>query len=446
MIGDYLANRMRKIIKKNLNKAKISDAALAQVIEELRLCLLEADVNTQVVDDMLTELATTAETTIVESHLKPDQMMIKLLHAAIVKTLGTNTATINCNARPTTVMLVGLQGAGKTTTIAKVAHFLAKQNNKKPVLVAADLVRPGAIAQLQTLGQQLQLPVFTLPKAKNSLQVAQKSLKFAKNNGNDLILIDTAGRAQVNEALMEELQTIRNKTSPQEIILVVDGVIGQIILDQIKTFDQYLKLTGVIVTKLDGDNRGGAVLSIKAITGLPIYFIGTGEKISNLQKFYPDRMANRILGMGDIKTLFETVNDVLDQRTIKTTMQRMMRGQFDLQDMLNQLKQLKRMGSLQKISRLIPGAPNISADKIASVEGRLANANILISSMTNQERREVRLLKHISRKQRIIKGAGSSEKHYNTLINNYQRSKKQVDQIAKSLKQGRMPEIPGFKN
>ena len=443
MIGDLLANRMQKIIRKNMDKGRIKTEDINNTIEELRICLLEADVNQIVVNDLLDVVASKAQGQILTTGLKPSQMMIKILHTEILRILGGKTTDLNLNSRPAIILMVGLQGSGKTTSCGKIAHLIQKQNSKKPLLVACDIYRPGAIEQLKIVGEGIGVPVFQNGTA-NPVSTAQKALKLAKREKHDLIIIDTAGRLQINDELMGELIQIRNKVSPHEILLVVDGMVGQDIINQAKTFNDKLKLTGVVVTKLDGDTRGGAALSIRYLTGLPIKFIGTGEQVKNLQIFHPDRMANRIMGMGDLKTFFETVNESMDNRTIKTTMTRMMRGQFDLQDLLNQLKQMSKAGSLQKIARLMPGVNNISAEKISNAERRLHSAEILITSMTARERREIRLLRQISRKNRILKGSGRTEKEYNELINNYNKSKKQVDMIAKSIKQGKMPNIPSM--
>ena len=444
MIGDLLASRMQKIIRKNMEKSQKNKAVIAETIAELKLCLLEADVNQVVVDDLMTTIEQRANQEVMISRLKPSQMMIKIVHDEILKILGGATNDLNIKGRLPVILIVGLQGSGKTTSVAKMANLVAKQKSKKPLMVACDIYRPGAIDQLVDLGKQINIPVFERGTS-NPVTTAQKALKYAEKNHYDLVIIDTAGRLQINEDLMNELKTIRNKIQPQEILLVVDGMVGQDIINQVTAFHKALKLTGVVITKLDGDAKGGAALSVTQLTGLPIKFIGTGEQIKNWQIFHPDRMANRILGMGDLKTLFETASEVIDARTMKVTMQRMMRGQFDLQDLLNQLKQMKKIGSLNKISRMIPGLPKISPEKIADTEEKLRVIQILISSMTVAERQNIHLLRQLNRKQRIIKGSGRSEKEYNSMINHYNRSKKQVDLMAKNIKQGRMPDFGSMK-
>ncbi len=444
MIGDLLASRMQKIIRKNMEKSQKNKAVIAETIAELKLCLLEADVNQVVVDDLMTTIEQRANQEVMISRLKPSQMMIKIVHDEILKILGGATNDLNIKGRLPVILIVGLQGSGKTTSVAKMANLVAKQKSKKPLMVACDIYRPGAIDQLVDLGKQINIPVFERGTS-NPVTTAQKALKYAEKNHHDLVIIDTAGRLQINEDLMNELKTIRNKIQPQEILLVVDGMVGQDIINQVTAFHKALKLTGVVITKLDGDAKGGAALSVTQLTGLPIKFIGTGEQIKNWQIFHPDRMANRILGMGDLKTLFETASEVIDARTMKVTMQRMMRGQFDLQDLLNQLKQMKKIGSLNKISRMIPGLPKISPEKIADTEEKLRVIQILISSMTVAERQNIHLLRQLNRKQRIIKGSGRSEKEYNSMINHYNRSKKQVDLMAKNIKQGRMPDFGSMK-
>ncbi len=442
MIGDFLANKLNKIISKNMAKAKLQENTVDKTLTEIKLLLLEADVNETVIDYVIEQAATKTKKELALSKLKPSLLMLKILQQEITAVLGGNISELNLKNRPSMIMLVGLQGSGKTTTAAKIANLVHKKYSKKPLLVACDIYRPAAVEQLMTLGKQINIPVFRAKK-KNPVAVAEAALKYAKKNKHDCLIIDTAGRLQIDSALIKELKNIRKAVSPQEIIHVVDGMAGQDIINVVNEFNSNIKLTGVAVTKLDGDSRGGATLSIRKITKLPIKFIGTGEGIANLQLFYPERMASRILGMGDIKTLFETAVDVINARTMKQTMGRMMRGQFDMQDMYNQLKQMKKIGSLSKISKMLPGIPRLDEAKIQQAETDLFNFETLISSMTIEERRNARYLKHLSRKARIIQGSGSDQKKYNNMINKYEKTKKQVDLIAKNIRAGRMP---NFKN
>lgn len=410
MIGDLLANRLQKSIRKNIGKARLEPVVVDNTLSEVKVCLLDADVHYEVVTQIIQQATRMASQSLVAAELKPAEMMIKIVYDAILATLDKNQSnTLALNQKLSTVMLVGLQGSGKTTTCAKLSHLIVKQRNKKVLLVAADPYRRGAVAQLQTLGAQLQTPVFALPEEKNPILIVQAAQKYALNKGYDVLLIDTAGRLQIAHELMDELAQMKKLLAPTEILLVVDGMVGQDLINQIKVFHQNLSLTGVIVTKLDGDAKGGAALSVRYLTKLPIKFIGTGEQVKHLQRFYPERMTNRIMGMGDLKTFFETVNDQLDARSLKVTMKRMLRGQFDLQDMLNQMEQIKKMGSLKSISRLLPSQNQLSDQKIANLERKLYQAKIMIHSMTNTERRKMHLLQQLSRKKRIITGSGRTE-------------------------------------
>ncbi|WP_342252414.1 signal recognition particle protein [Spiroplasma endosymbiont of Amphibalanus improvisus] len=443
MFGNFLAKRLNKSITKNLNKSTLNDNSIDKAIDEIRLVLLESDVNNEVVKDLIKNIRKKAEGQFILKGLKPSEMLIKIVHEEIIDILGKNKIDINFHGNPSIVMMVGLQGSGKTTTTGKIANLVAKKYSKKPLLVACDIYRPAAIEQLKVIGNKLNIPVFE-KGTQDPVKTTVEAVEYAKKNNHDLVLFDTAGRLHIDEKLMNELKQIQIKTKPQEILLVVDGMTGQDIINVTKSFNDLLKLSGVVVTKLDGDERGGVVLSIRHLTGLPIKFIGTGENTKDIEFFYPDRMADRLLGLGDVKTLVEKVQENVDERTFKDTMQRMMSGQFDLQDLLNQMRQIGKMGKLGGIAKMIPGAPKIDSSKIVDGEKKLRIAEILITSMTMRERREPRLLKHLSRKERIIKGSGRTLKEYNELINQFEKTKKQVDLMVKNLRQGRMPNIPGM--
>ncbi|AGM24903.1 signal recognition particle protein [Spiroplasma chrysopicola] len=443
MIGDFLANRLKKSIEKNLKKSTLTDETVQETLREIRLALLEADVNNAVVKDFIKAVEAKAKGEYINDGLNASQMMIKIVHEELINIFGKTAYELNLLAKPAVIMMVGLQGSGKTTTTGKIAKLIEKKYHKKPLLVACDIYRPAAIDQLKTIGQNLGVEVFERG-TQNPVLTAQQAVEYAKEHKHDVVLLDTAGRLHIDENLMQELKEIKNNVSPSEILIVVDGMTGQDIINVASEFNDLLKLTGVVVTKLDGDARGGAALSITHLTKLPISFIGTGEGMSNLQIFYPDRMADRILGMGDVQTLFEKAKDVIDERDMKKTMNRMMMGQFDLQDLLNQMRQISKMGKMGGLMKLIPGMPKVSDEKIADAERKLKVTEVLLSSMTIKERREPRLLKHLSRKNRIIKGSGRSEKEYNELINQFEKTKKQVDEIARQIKSGRMPNIPGM--
>ncbi|ALD66182.1 signal recognition particle protein [Spiroplasma cantharicola] len=443
--GDFLANRMKKSIEKNLKKTTLNSDNVKDVLREIRLALLEADVNIDVVKKFIANIQEKAEGVFIEQGVRADQQMVKIVHAELVEILGKTNKALEIDKKPSIIMMVGLQGAGKTTTVGKLSHLITKKNKKKTLMVGLDIYRPGAIDQLVELGQKNNLDVFEQGK-QSPVKTAQQAVDYAQKNGYEVIILDTAGRLQIDKQLMDELNEIRKVVSPQEIILTVDGMTGQDIINVSQEFDNLLKLTGVIVTKLDGDARGGATLSITDITKLPIKFIGEGEGIGALAEFHPKRMADRILGMGDVETLFEKAADVVDQRTMEKTMKRMFAGQFDLEDLRNQMEQVAKMGNLGGIMKMVPGLNGkVSESQINQAQQKLWVANILMTSMTLKERREPRLLKAITRKQRILKGSGRTEKEFNELLNQFDKGKKQVLELTKSLKSGKMPNLGGLK-
>ncbi|WP_381415248.1 signal recognition particle protein [Spiroplasma endosymbiont of Anurida maritima] len=445
MFGEFLANRLKKSINKNIKKSTLSEETIALALKEIRLALLEADVNNEVVKIFIENVKEKAKYEYIQEGLRPDQMMIKIVHEEITTILGQKPYDVALTSKPSIIMMVGLQGSGKTTSTGKIANFLRKKKAKNPLLVGADIYRPAAIEQLQVIGKTLGITVFEKGK-QDPVLTSKQAIQYANENGHDLIIIDTAGRLHIDEDLMQELKNIKTEVKPDEIFIVVDGMTGQDIINVTNSFNDLLKITGVIVTKLDGDARGGAVFSIRYLTKLPIAFVGTGEGLSNLQIFYPDRMADRILGMGDVQTLFEKAQENISERDMKKTMNRMMAGQFDLQDLLNQMKQISSMGKMGGIMKMMPGMPNVSEDRIVKAEEKLRIAEIILNSMTIKERREPRLIKQLNRRKRIVKGSGRNDKEYNELISQYEKTKKQVDQIAKQIKSGRMPNIPGMGN
>jgi len=443
--GDFLANRMKKSIEKNIKKTSLTEESIKETLREIRLALIEADVNIDVVKKFIKKVEEQALGQQIEHGVRSDQQMVKIVHAELINILGKVNQPLDINKKPSIIMMVGLQGAGKTTTVGKLGHLLTKKYKKKPLMVGLDIYRPGAIDQLEELGRKNNLPTFSKGH-QDPVKTAKEAVDYAEINEYDVIILDTAGRLQIDKNLMSELNNIRKEVSPQEIILTVDGMTGQDIINVAQEFDKLLKLTGVIVTKLDGDARGGATLSITDITKLPIKFIGEGEGIAALAEFHPKRMADRILGMGDIETLFEKATDVVDQRTMEKTMKRMFSGQFDLEDLRNQLGQLSKMGNLSGIMKLIPGLNNkISESQTEQAQQRLFVANVLMNSMTIKERRDPRILKAINRKKRILKGSGRSEKEFNDLLNQFDKGKKQVLEMAKQAKQGKMPNLGGLK-
>ncbi|PPE04418.1 signal recognition particle protein [Entomoplasma ellychniae] len=439
--GDFLAKRMKRSMEKNIAKSTLNQENIQETLREIRLALLEADVNIDVAKELISKIKEKAIGGYIEEGASSQQQLLKIVHSELMDILGKEVAPLNLSKKPTIIMMVGLQGSGKTTSASKLAYYLSKKQAKKPLLVGLDIYRPGAIDQLVELGKKINIPVFEKQK-QNPLKTAKQAIEFAEKNNHDLIILDTAGRLQIDKELMNELNDLRKTTSPQEILLVVDGMVGQEIINVTNEFNNQLKLTGVIVTKLDGDARGGATLSIRHMTKLPIKFIGEGEGFAALAPFYPKRMADRILGMGDIETLFEKVVENVDERSIQKTMKRMFMGQFDLEDLRNQLVQVSKMGNIGGLMKMIPGA-KISENQIEESQRKLVVFSILMSSMTLKERREPKLLKSLSRKSRIISGSGRSEKELNELINSFEKGKKQVLEMGKQMKSGRMPNFGG---
>ncbi|CBW54126.1 signal recognition particle protein [Mycoplasma mycoides subsp. capri] len=443
--GDFLSKRMQKSIEKNMKNSTLNEENIKETLKEIRLSLLEADVNIEAAKEIINNVKQKALGGYISEGASAHQQMIKIVHEELVNILGKENAPLDINKKPSVVMMVGLQGSGKTTTANKLAYLLNKKNKKKVLLVGLDIYRPGAIEQLVQLGQKTNTQVFEKGK-QDPVKTAEQALEYAKENNFDVVILDTAGRLQVDQVLMKELDNLKKKTSPNEILLVVDGMSGQEIINVTNEFNDKLKLSGVVVTKLDGDARGGATLSISYLTKLPIKFIGEGEGYNALAAFYPKRMADRLMGMGDIETLFERAVENIDERSIQKTMNRMFLGQFDLEDLRNQLAQIAKMGSLNKLMKMLP-INKVSESQIQDAQRKLAVFSILMDSMTLKERRDPRVLKAISRKNRIIKGSGRSEKEFNELINSFEKGKKQVLEITKMIKSGRMPNLSkgGFK-
>ncbi|QHX35831.1 signal recognition particle protein [Spiroplasma sp. TIUS-1] len=441
--GDFLAKRFQKSIEKNLKKSQLNEENVSEALREIRLSLLEADVNIDVVKKIVSAIKEKSIGGFIEEGVRADQQMVKIVHEELINVLGKEKSELNISKKPSPIMMVGLQGAGKTTTVAKLTNLLKKQG-KKVLMVALDIYRPGAIDQLVELATKNKFDVFEKGN-QNPTKTAKEAMKFAEENKYDVVLLDTAGRLQIDKQLMGELKEIKKITSPTEIILTVDGMTGQDIINVATEFNSTLKITGVIVTKLDGDARGGATLSISYVTKVPIKFIGEGEGIDALSEFYPKRIADRIMGFGDVETLFEKATKQVDQRTMEKTMRRMMQGLFDLEDLKNQMAQLANMGNLGAVMKMMPGLNGkISEDQITTAQTKLKIAEYLMDSMTLKERRDPRLLKAINRKRRIIKGSGRTEKEFNELINQFEKSKKQALEMAKMFKSGRMPNLSNF--
>lgn len=423
---ENLGDRLQSAINKIKGYGKITEENISDVTREIRLALLEADVNYKVVKEFINNVKEKALGEEVQKSLKPSELFVKIVKDELVDLLGGESAPLNTSGNPATLMLVGLQGSGKTTTIAKLANFLRKKHNKKPLLVACDVYRPAAIEQLIQLGKQLNIEVYSEGK-NNPVDISNNALKYAKEKGYDYVLIDTAGRLHIDEQLMQELDDISNIINPNETILVIDSMTGQDAINVIEGFNNRLKLTGAILTKLDGDTRGGVALSIRHLTNVPIKFIGISEKLDGLEEFYPERMATRILGMGDIMTMIEKAEEVIDQDEVMNAAKKMQKGNFDLEDFLSQLKQIKKMGPLENLLKLIPGASKLGLNKVQINPKDMAHLEAIILSMTPKERKHPEIIK-ASRKIRIAKGSGRSVEEVNRLL-------KQFDQMKTMMKQ-----------
>ncbi|MBX4210196.1 MAG: signal recognition particle protein [Mollicutes bacterium PWAP] len=436
---NFLGNKLQKSIKKMKSKTNLEEADILEITREIKLSLLEADVNLMVVKSFIKNVKEKAIGSSLVGKLDHSQTMIKIVQDELTKILGGKEKPIVINKKPFIIMMVGLQGSGKTTTTAKIAKFLQKKKQiKKPLLVAADVYRPAAIAQLKTLAKSLQFDVFAKTTEDDPRDIVVESIKFAEQNDNDLILIDTAGRLSIDENLMKELIDIKKLITPDEIFFVADAMSGQDIINVATEFNKNLNLNGSVITKLDSDARGGAALSISQLLNLPIRFIGTGEKVSQIDFFYPERMAKRILGMGDVLTLIEKLEDLeIDENANKKMMRRMASGQFDLNDLMNQLSQIKKMGKMSGIMKLIPGLKGkVDKDKMERSEKRFELFTLMINSMTDFEKKNPKVLKQSDRKKRIINGSGRSAQEYNLLISEFDRLHKQMKETAKKIEKG----------
>ena len=426
-LSDRLQNAMGSVTK----KGKITEADLKQMMREVRLALLEADVNFKVVKDFVRKVNERALGSNVLEALSPAQQVVKIVNEELTELMGGEQAPFQFSPKPpTVVMMVGLQGAGKTTTAGKLASFLAKHENKRPLLVAADVYRPAAIEQLQTLGKQLNYPVFSLGTDVNPVEIARQAIERATIEGRDLVIIDTAGRLHIDEALMEELQNIKAVANPNEILLVVDAMTGQDAVNVAETFNERLDITGVILTKLDGDTRGGAALSIRSVTGKPIKFSGRGEKLEDFEIFYPERMASRILGMGDIMTLIEKAQQDFDEAKAQEMADKIKANTFDFNDFIDQLDQVNKMGPLEDILKMIPGLNKIPGLNDLKVDSKdTARMKAIVLSMTPAERENPDILSQARRK-RIAAGSARPLAEVNRLIKQFNESKKMMNQMS----------------
>ena len=425
---EYLGDRLSNAIKNIRGMGKITEDNINEAIREIRMALLEADVNYQVVKEFVSVVKEKALGVEVGKSLKPDEVFIKIIKDELVSLLGENYVPLETSKNPTIIMMVGLQGSGKTTTAGKIANYVRKKSHKKPLLVACDIYRPAAIEQLQTIGKQLDVPVFTKGKEKPVL-IIKEALEYAKENKLDYIIIDTAGRLQIDEELMQELKDISNLYHPHETLLVVDAMMGQDAINVITGFNDALSLTGAILTKLDGNTKGGVALSIRHLTNIPIKFVGDSEKLDGLSEFYPERMAERILDMGDIMSIAEKVESVIDEQEAKDQARKMRSGKFDLEDFLATLKQIKKLGPLENILKMLPQARKMGLNNVNINPKDMAHIEAIILSMTPKERKNPDIIK-ASRKQRIAKGSGRSVEEVNRLLNQFEDMKKMMKMVS----------------
>ena len=448
MAFESLSDKLTAAFKKLRGKGRLTAADVKEAMREVRLALLDADVSYKVVKDFTKTVTERASGADVLEALSPAQMVIKIVNEELCSLMGGENQKLNIGSRsPSVVMLVGLQGAGKTTNGAKLAGYIRKQG-KRPLLVACDIYRPAAIKQLETVGAQLDLPVFQMGQT-NPVDIAKAAVEHARKHGNDIVFLDTAGRLHIDEELMDELRNIRDAVEPAEILLVVDAMTGQDAVNAAVAFDEALGITGVMLTKLDGDARGGAALSIRAATGKPIKFIGTGEKLDMIEPFHPDRMASRILGMGDVLTLIEKAEQSFDEQKAKEAAERLLQNRFTLSDYLDQMNQLRGMGDLGDIAGMIPGVDAKALRGAKMDEKQLARQEAIILSMTKAERNNPSIL-NSSRKKRIAAGSGTSVVDINRLLKQYDAMQQMVKQFSgKNMKKmqrkmGRMGGMGGF--
>jgi signal recognition particle subunit SRP54 len=442
---ESLQDKLQGVFDQLNRRGRLSEADVDKALREVRLALLEADVNFKVVKEFIGRIRERAVGIELSKSITPGQQVVKIVHEELLNILG-EPAPLNLGgASPHVILLVGLQGAGKTTYAAKLALHLRKSKHS-PLMVAADTRRPAAIEQLKVLGRQLDIPVYSEDTSVPPPQICANAIKAARTGAHNIVILDTGGRLQIDEDLMEELSQIKARTNPQEVLLVADAMTGQEAVRVAEGFHQRVELTGLILTKIDGDARGGAAISIRSVTGVPIKFLGTGEKASDLEVFHPDRLASRILGMGDILSLIEQAEEVIDEEVAERGAKRLMEGNFNLEDFLEQLQQIKKMGSLRKIMDMIPGMGELTRTiSEEDVEGRLKVTQAIINSMTNKERRNPKLLNG-SRKRRVAQGSGTTVQEVNQLLTQFQEMQKMMKRFRNPrMRQNLMNMFGGFR-
>ena len=440
MAFDSLSERLNHAMRNVAGKGKLTDKNMEDMLKEVRLALLEADVNYRIVKDFLEEVRDKARGEDVINSVEPGEMLVKIVHDQLIDLLGNEEAEIHFKETGiTTIMMAGLQGTGKTTSAAKIANLL-KKKDRKILMIAADVIRPAAIEQLQTLGKEIDTEVFTKGVETSALETVREGMRYAEANGYDTVIIDTAGRLHIDEELMNELRDINRLVHPDEILLTVDAMTGQDIVNVAKAFAEALPLTGLVVTKFDGDSRGGGVLSVKKITGVPVKFVGEGEKIEDMDVFHPDRMADRILGMGDIVTLVEKAQEKMDMEAAQKSAEKMLSGKFDLNDMLAQFEQIERMGPLSGIMKMIPGMNQYAGMMNENAtQGAMKHAKAIIQSMTKWERENPEKIRSTMKK-RIARGSGTSINEVNKVLNQHSKMKKMMGTIGGMARSGNLNE------
>ena len=430
MAFEGLSGRLSEVFKKLKGRGKVKESDIKEVMREVRMALLEADVNYKVAKDFVASVREKAMGSEVLESLTPAQQIIKIVNDELTELMGSTNARITFSSKiPTIIRMCGLQGAGKTTHCAKLARYF-KQSGKRPLLAACDVYRPAAIQQLQIVGEQAGVPVFEMGQG-DPVEIARKAVLHARDYGNDILILDTAGRLHIDEELMDELRRIKEAVQPQEILLVIDAMTGQDAVNVAKSFDETLGIDGTILTKLDGDTRGGAALSVRAVTGKPIKFVGTGEKLDNLEPFYPDRMASRILGMGDVLTLIEKAQSTVDEQKAMEMAKKLKEQNFDMNDLLEQMQQIKQMGSLSQVISMFPGAGKISEEETAAGEAQLKKTEAIINSMTKRERERPAII-NPSRKRRIAAGSGTKVEDVNRLLKQFEQMQKMMKMMGSS--------------
>ena len=438
MAFESLSDRFQAIIKKVRGQSRLTESNMEEMLKEIRVALLEADVNFRVVKEFVSQVKEKALGQQVLTKVSPGQMLVKIVHDELEELLGADQSEVNLTHRPTIIMMCGLQGTGKTTTSGKLAKLFKNKLNKKVLLVAGDVYRPAAIDQLCTIGKQVGVEVLNLGDKVSPVEIAKKGKEKAIMEGYDVVIIDTAGRLQIDEDLMNELVDIENEVKPHEVLLLVDAMSGQDAVNVAKAFNEKLHLTGMVMSKLDGDARGGSALSIKHLTGVPIKYAGVGEKLDDLEIFHPDRMADRILGMGDVVSLVEKVQSEIDEKQARKTTNRFMSGKFDLNDMLETLQQFNKLGSMGGLLKLIPGMPKISEEDSEKAEKQMKKTKAIIYSMTPEERAHPEIIKN-SRKVRIAKGCGMNNYEVNRVLDQYEKMKKAMKEMKSRMGNGRFP-------